>query len=117
MEDLCKVMDMLNLSEQHARTLLIYHRWDVERLFAGLVDKERDQLFAEAGVTIVEHKDPIVAQQFTLVTCNVCIEDMSPDEVTTMDCGHCFCNTCKHIMLPLIFTKSKKGSYMLYLLL
>lgn len=94
---------MLTLREQHARTLLIYHRWDVERLFAVLVDKGRDQLFSDAGLTILEHKNPF-SLQFSQLTCNICIEDMSPDEFTSMDCGHCFCNKCKNIMLPLIYS-------------
>uniref|UniRef100_A0A0D3FLG0 RBR-type E3 ubiquitin transferase n=1 Tax=Oryza barthii TaxID=65489 RepID=A0A0D3FLG0_9ORYZ len=28
------------------------------------------------------------------VTCYVCFEDVSSDAVSTMDCGHCFCNDC-----------------------
>ena len=87
-------MDLLTLSEKHARTLLIHHRWDVERLLAVLVEKGRDQLFSKAGVTIVEHND-LARLQSSPVTCDICIEDVSSDAVTTMDCGHCFCNDCK----------------------
>ncbi|RWR74239.1 putative E3 ubiquitin-protein ligase ARI2 isoform X1 [Cinnamomum micranthum f. kanehirae] len=114
-QDLCKVMDMLTLREQHARTLLIYHRWDIERLFAVLVDKGRDQLFSEAGVTILEHKNP-VSLQFSQLTCNICIEDMSPDEFTSMDCGHCFCNKCwtEHFIVKINEGQSKRIRCMEY---
>ena len=90
-----RVMDLLTLREQHARALLIHHRWDVDRLLAVLVEKGRDQLFAEAGVSLLEHKDLAPIQLSSSVTCNICIEDVSADAVTTMDCGHCFCNDCE----------------------
>lgn len=92
-EDLHRVMDMLTVSEQHARTLLMYYRWDFERLSEVFVEKGRDQLFSEAGITVVNSKNR-VSPRHSPVTCNICVEDVSPDAVTTMDCGHCFCNNC-----------------------
>eukprot|EP01018_Ginkgo_biloba_P032064 Gb_09093 [translate_table: standard] len=92
-EDLRKVMEMLGLREQHARTLLIHHRWDVERLLAVLVDKGKDWLFSEAGVTVLESS--LCPQSLpSVVMCNICMEDISQEEVTMMDCGHSFCNDC-----------------------
>ena len=44
-EDLRRVMDLLFLREHHARTLLIHHRWDVEKLFAVYVEKGKSWLF------------------------------------------------------------------------
>ncbi|RWR76941.1 putative E3 ubiquitin-protein ligase ARI2 isoform X2 [Cinnamomum micranthum f. kanehirae] len=108
-EDLRKVMDLLTISEKHARTLLIHHRWDVERLLAVLVEKGRDQLFSKAGVTIVERND-LACLQSSPVTCNVCIDDVSSDAVTTMDCGHCFCNDCwtEHFIVKIKDGQSKR---------
>lgn len=107
-EDLRRVMDMLSVREQHARTLLIYHRWDVEKLFAVYVDKGKAFLFAEAGVSVDEHRDsdvPIPASEM----CLICMEDVPGDEATKMDCGHCFCNSCEclFILLFLSFGFSK----------
>ncbi|XP_077233211.1 putative E3 ubiquitin-protein ligase ARI2 isoform X2 [Tasmannia lanceolata] len=93
-EDLFRIMDLLTLNEQHARTLLIHHRWDVERVLSVLVEKGKDWLFAQAGVTIVGHKNIDSSGSLSLVTCNICIEDVPISAVTTMDCGHCFCNAC-----------------------
>ncbi|KAF8377465.1 hypothetical protein HHK36_030843 [Tetracentron sinense] len=93
-EDLRRVMDLLSLTEHHARTLLIHHRWDVEKLFSVLVEKGKDRLFSEAGVTIVEHKDIAQSQFSSTVMCDICMEDISANEVTKMDCSHCFCNNC-----------------------
>jgi ariadne-1 len=93
-EDLHKVMEMLGLKEQHARTLLIHHRWDVERLLAVLVDKGKDCLFSQAGVTLLEAMDSHPTSLPSVVTCHICIEDKMREEVTMMDCGHHYCNDC-----------------------
>ncbi|KVI01962.1 Zinc finger, C6HC-type, partial [Cynara cardunculus var. scolymus] len=50
-EDLRRVMELLSLREHHARTLLIHYRWDVEKIFAVLVEKGKIRLFTEAGWT------------------------------------------------------------------
>lgn len=81
------------LKEQHARTLLIHYRWDVERIFELLDQKGRERLFSEAGVTIVENKG--LSASSSSGTCNVCFESFPPGAVTEMDCGHSFCNDCK----------------------
>ncbi|XP_077215080.1 putative E3 ubiquitin-protein ligase ARI2 isoform X3 [Tasmannia lanceolata] len=93
-EDLFRVMDLLKLNEQHARTLLIHHRWNVESVLSVLVEKGRDWLFSEAGVTVVECKNLDAFGSLSLLTCNICIEDVPMGAVTTMDCGHYFCNDC-----------------------
>ncbi|ESR48151.1 hypothetical protein CICLE_v10003455mg [Citrus x clementina] len=95
MGDLLRVMDLLSVKEKHARTLLIHYRWDVEKVFAVLVEEGKDKLFAQAGVTVVEndHQVPL-SQCSSTFCCNICCDDVSPQEVTTMDCGHCFCNNC-----------------------
>lgn len=83
---------MLSVREHHARTLLIHYRWDVENLFAVLVEKGKPFLFSEAGVTVNNSETP---RSLSTVLCNICIEDVPGSEVTTMDCGHCFCNNCE----------------------
>ncbi|KAJ6799768.1 putative E3 ubiquitin-protein ligase ARI2 [Iris pallida] len=94
MEDLRKVMELLVISEQHARTLLIHYRWDVERIFELLEQKGKERLFPEAGVTIIEKKGINLPGSTSMYTCNICFEDVSPGEATEMDCGHCYCNGC-----------------------
>ncbi|XP_042392398.1 probable E3 ubiquitin-protein ligase ARI2 isoform X1 [Zingiber officinale] len=91
-EDLRKVMELLVLKEQHARTLLIHYRWDVERIFELLDQKGKDRLFSEAGVTVVENKG--FSTSANPVTCNVCFETIPTAAITEMDCGHSFCNDC-----------------------
>ncbi|WOK98483.1 putative E3 ubiquitin-protein ligase ARI2 isoform X2 [Canna indica] len=91
-EDLRKVMELFALKEQHARTLLIHYRWDVERIFELLDQKGRERLFSEAGVSNVENK--ILSTSPTPVMCTVCFENVIENAVTEMDCGHSFCNEC-----------------------
>ncbi|GMY28489.1 probable E3 ubiquitin-protein ligase ARI2 [Fagus crenata] len=92
-EDLCRIMDVLSLKEQHARTLLIHYRWDVDKVIAVFVEKGKDRLYEEAGVTVLEH-DNLYSEAMSTVMCIICIEEVSATDVTTMDCGHYFCNNC-----------------------
>ncbi|KAL9449243.1 hypothetical protein AB3S75_011216 [Citrus x aurantiifolia] len=94
MEDLIRVMDLLSLKEHRARTLLIHYRWDVEKVLAVLVEYGKERLFAKAGLTIVETDDVSSSQVSSSYCCNICFDDVSLEEITTMDCGHYFCNSC-----------------------
>ncbi|XP_021300284.1 probable E3 ubiquitin-protein ligase ARI2 isoform X2 [Herrania umbratica] len=88
-------MDMLSLREHHARTLLIHYRWDVEKLLAVLVEKGKADLFAEAGVSVVECEDtgtPVLSSSTAM--CDICMEELPGDTMTKMACGHHFCNDC-----------------------
>ncbi|XP_038970263.1 probable E3 ubiquitin-protein ligase ARI1 isoform X2 [Phoenix dactylifera] len=93
-EDLQKVMDFLAVSEQHARTLLIHNRWNVERVFELLERKERERLLCEAGVLIAENEGLDLWKSSSAITCNICFEDVAPNAATAMGCGHCYCNDC-----------------------
>ncbi|OIW08698.1 hypothetical protein TanjilG_03374 [Lupinus angustifolius] len=106
-EDLRQVMDMLSVKEQHARTLLIYHRWDVQKLFAVYVDKGIAHLFAEAGVTVNKHHCDSSVRS---LMCEICTDDVPSDEATSMDCGHCFCNSCwtEHFVVKINEGQSKR---------
>lgn len=70
-EDLRRVMEMLSVREQHARTLLIYHRWDVEKLFVAYVEKGKKFLFGEAGVIVDEHPDSYLSVPSTVMSLQV----------------------------------------------
>jgi len=90
-------MELLSVKEHHARTLLINYRWDVEKLFAVLVEKGKDSLFSCAGVTVLENQscDSSVSGSSSMMSCDICIEDVPGHQMTRMDCGHSFCNICE----------------------
>ncbi|GAB4837941.1 carbonyl reductase (NADPH-dependent) ari1 [Ancistrocladus abbreviatus] len=93
-DDLQRIMDVLLVREHHARTLLIHYRWDADKLITVLVEKGKEKLFAEAGITSVEHHDFDSSSPSSMLMCYVCMEDVLGDEATRMDCGHCYCNNC-----------------------
>ncbi|XP_057973011.1 probable E3 ubiquitin-protein ligase ARI1 isoform X2 [Malania oleifera] len=108
-EDLHRVMDLLSLREDQARTLLIHHHWDVDKVIAVFVERGKDKLFAGAGVTVVEHDE--FSQQFSsIVMCNICLEEVTAAEITRMDCGHYFCNNCwtRHFIVKINEGQSKR---------
>lgn len=92
-------MDLLSLKEHTARTLLIHYRWDVDKLLAVLVEQGKDKLFAQAGVTVVEHGNHVPSRLSRKVMCNICMEEVPAKKVTIMECGHFFCNYCKYLSL------------------
>ncbi|KAL5731599.1 RBR-type E3 ubiquitin transferase [Ranunculus cassubicifolius] len=119
-DDLRRVMEMLNLPEQHARTLLIHHRWNVENLLEVLVEKGKDRLCALAGVTVMEKGSDghsgVTSKEEDL-TCYICMEDgFAKKDITRMDCGHCFCNTCwtEHFIVKINEGQSRRIQCMAY---
>ncbi|KAL4581252.1 hypothetical protein LXL04_017462 [Taraxacum kok-saghyz] len=93
-EDLRRVMELLSLREHHARTLLIHYRWDVEKIFAILVEKGKARLFIEAGLPMLESHDLDTSVSTSTTMCEICMEELPFSKKTRMDCGHCFCNDC-----------------------
>ncbi|XP_044508823.1 probable E3 ubiquitin-protein ligase ARI2 isoform X2 [Mangifera indica] len=108
-EDLKRVMDLLSLREHHARTLLIHHRWDVEKLLAVLVEKGKASLFSDAGVPVNEDTGSSLSFP-SKVKCCICREEVSADTATKMNCGHCFCNECwtRHFIVKINEGQSRR---------
>nr|XP_043637393.1 probable E3 ubiquitin-protein ligase ARI2 [Erigeron canadensis] len=94
-EDLQKVMELLSLKEHHARTLLIHHGWEVDKVSDVFLNKGKEALYAEASLT-VGHNDENVSSslEFSEPLCKVCMKEISARDMITMNCNHCFCNTC-----------------------
>ncbi|CAH2076863.1 unnamed protein product [Thlaspi arvense] len=111
-EDLQRVMELLSVKEHHARTLLIHYQWDVEKLFAVFVEKGKDSLFSGAGVTVFDYHQcgSSSFSSSSTMSCDVCIEDVPGDQMTRMDCGHCFCNNCwtEHFTVQINEGQSKR---------
>ncbi|XP_039013085.1 probable E3 ubiquitin-protein ligase ARI2 isoform X2 [Hibiscus syriacus] len=104
-------MEMLSLREHHARTLLIHYRWDVEKLLAVLVEKGKEDLFSEAGVSVVDSEDKETPMSSSSTgMCNICIEELPGGKMTKMDCGHAFCNDCwtEHFVVKINEGQSKR---------
>ncbi|KAL6893514.1 hypothetical protein ACP4OV_007612 [Aristida adscensionis] len=94
-KDLLKVMELFNIKQHHARALLIHHRWNVYRIQDQLERKGQEPMLRAAGIVLHESCSAVAAPaSASVITCMVCFEDYSPSLVSTMDCGHSFCNDC-----------------------
>lgn len=93
-DDLERVMDLLSLMEHHVRTLLIHNCWNVDKIFMEFIEKGKERLYAEAGVSVSDSSNLGSCHFSSEITCEICYEDFPAKETTTMDCGHCFCNEC-----------------------
>ncbi|KAI9123645.1 hypothetical protein K1719_004945 [Acacia pycnantha] len=92
-EVLSTIMDLLLVEKHQARRLLIFHRWDKEKLARKFVEKGKTSLFAEAGVSEKVRRDS-GSSVASSMTCEICFEVVPCNETTKMECGHCFCNDC-----------------------
>ncbi|KAH6776501.1 RING/U-box superfamily protein [Perilla frutescens var. hirtella] len=92
--DLQRVMDLLLLKEHHARTLLIHYCWNADKIFTEFIEKGKERLYAEAGVSVSDSSNRGSCHVSSEITCEICFEDFVASETTTMECGHCFCNEC-----------------------
>lgn len=98
--DLQSVMQFLPISEHNARVLLIEYRWNVEKVLDVLVDKGKDYLFAEAGISTSKREDSASSSSSSSsLTCCVCFDDVSSNNASMMDCCHTYCNTCKFFFI------------------
>ncbi|KAL3614144.1 carbonyl reductase (NADPH-dependent) ari1 [Castilleja foliolosa] len=109
-EDLRRVMDLVSVKEQHARSLLIHYRWDVEKLIAVYVERGKSCMFSAAGVTAAEFYDLDLPESSSEVMCNICMDDVPAEHSTKMDCGHCFCSNCwtEHFIVKINEGQSKR---------
>ncbi|CAL9248361.1 unnamed protein product [Arabidopsis halleri] len=53
-EVMVKVMELLSVKENQARTLLIHYQWNVDKLFSVYIDQGKDLLFSCAGLTVFD---------------------------------------------------------------
>lgn len=113
-EDMQRVMELLSLKEHQARTLLIHYRWDVDKVFEVLVEKGKDRLYAEACVMVQDNENLNSTHRSSLALCEICMEEVPVYKMTTMDCGHCFCNNCwtEHFVVKINEGKSRRISCM-----
>eukprot|EP00245_Coleochaete_scutata_P002211 TRINITY_DN1290_c0_g1_i1.p1 TRINITY_DN1290_c0_g1~~TRINITY_DN1290_c0_g1_i1.p1 ORF type:complete len:712 (-),score=157.04 TRINITY_DN1290_c0_g1_i1:783-2918(-) len=113
--DLRKVSEVLGIRLQHARALLIHHRWDVEGLFGKMADKGEEVLYLEAGVPL-QGRGVSRKRIPEIVSCGACLEEVPRDNATMMDCDHCFCNDCwrTHFVMKITEGQSRRVTCMEY---
>ncbi|CAM0875837.1 unnamed protein product [Alopecurus aequalis] len=92
-QDLSTVMNLLSIKQHDARALLIHHRWKLDCILDHFDRKGRDRMLREAGVVLQENNNGRVSPS-RMVNCMVCFDELSMSVVSTMDCGHYFCNEC-----------------------
>ncbi|EOA25192.1 hypothetical protein CARUB_v10018509mg [Capsella rubella] len=108
---LVRVMELLSVKENQARTLLIYYQWDVDKLFCLFADQGKDRLFSCAGLTAFDPCLVSSTRMMVMNCCDICMEDDLPSDVMTrMECGHSFCNGCwkEHFIVRINEGESKR---------
>lgn len=93
--DLQKVMELLSIKENNARSLLIHYRWDVEKIADVFLNKGKKMLYAEASLPIQDDGDISLLLDCSEALCEMCFQEFPVNQMTSMDCNHRFCNICK----------------------
>lgn len=114
-QDLSMVMGLFNIKQHHARALLIHYRWNTDCLGDHLERKGQERMLMEAGVVLQQQQESSssrpASSRSRRVLCEVCFEEFhfSPRNVSTMDCGHSFCNDCwtEHFLASLDLGKKQ----------
>lgn len=93
-----EVNDVFQIPAQTARTLLQHFHWDKQKLLERYFGGDRDALFKEARcVDPTESGAPKMASlddEEEDVECSICMVDIRRKELTSISCGHAFCNDC-----------------------
>ena len=79
------------MGDANARILLMFFRWNIERILTEYFDRGRDAVFKAAGIATELVNDDV--SQGT-VMCEACMDDVAISDTTMLRCGHRFCNDC-----------------------
>eukprot|EP01099_Mayorella_cantabrigiensis_P001949 TRINITY_DN1840_c0_g1_i1.p1 TRINITY_DN1840_c0_g1~~TRINITY_DN1840_c0_g1_i1.p1 ORF type:complete len:479 (+),score=84.70 TRINITY_DN1840_c0_g1_i1:82-1518(+) len=91
--DILEIMDLLDLKESKAISLLRKFNWDKEKLSASYLENSKS-LLDDLKVTTLR-KRPKGLKKGEKVTCPVCYEEIGRKDTTVLrKCHHFFCNDC-----------------------
>jgi ariadne-1 len=96
------VMNLVGIKQHHARALLIHHRWKTDSIYDHFDRKGRDHMLREAGVVLQEFSN-CRASPSGMGNCMVCFDEFSLSVVSTMECGHYFCNDCEFLFFQHLY--------------
>lgn len=82
--------------------MLLYYRWNQDRLLEMYMDSSDDALRAIGEPANVSPKSPgcppakraRISSPEVDLTCGICYDTSSPEDVSALRCTHAFCNEC-----------------------
>lgn len=100
-----EINTVVNIPAPTTRFLLHHFKWDKDKLMERFFDGDQEKLFTEAHVVNPFLKGPLIkrnnphnvrSKHGTNVTeeCGVCFSTLPPSQLTGLECGHRFCNSC-----------------------
>lgn len=91
LEMIAEVNELFQIDAGVARQLLQHSNWNSEKLVTRYFAGEKDKLFQEAKIplSLGSYKKPSGE-----ISCSVCFDSFSNDEIFGMSCNHFFCREC-----------------------
>ena len=87
------VSALLNVSEDTARILLHYYKWNKERLVDSYYS-DPDELLISLGATADPRETVATQGSSAVLICPICDEQMSDSDMCSLACGHFLCKVC-----------------------
>jgi len=87
--------ELLCISPEAAVVLLRRYKWDGKRLVCDYFSEQQEAILKECGVWNRCHNGSNTGKQKSTGCCAICFDDdLEPNELFGMACGHEFCKTC-----------------------
>ncbi|XP_065175109.1 E3 ubiquitin-protein ligase ARIH1-like [Sycon ciliatum] len=83
-----EVNEIFEVDPLTARALLVHFKWDKEMLLERYYEGDPSKLMSDAHIVIA----PKVTRPCS--SCDICLLDVPPSEMSCLPCGHTFCNSC-----------------------
>jgi ariadne-1 len=96
---IASISNLLDLEPQQARFVLMHFRWSTEKVQTAFFDHGKEMLLQTSGVFVGSEAgssgtDCSEQGDGSIITCQMCIDELPRSECEAMACGHLFCNNC-----------------------
>lgn len=87
-----QISEVLGVSLANSRILLQKFAWKAEKIMNMFFDCGLEQVLKSADIST--ESITLAVTDVKEFTCPLCYDDYFSESITTLPCGHCFCNYC-----------------------
>lgn len=92
-----KVATILGMSPSHARVVLTFYGWNIERILNKFQEHGKERVLKDAG--LYEDYENQQMDKNAVFECPGCLDDVKIADTTALLCTHRFCNKCWKVIV------------------